>query len=136
MCNYIRQVSPKRDVLDQFEWNNNTEHGFTINCYDMFKSKLSGPPFNARIVKAFNQLWKVKVRPKFFFFGWKIIHNRLSTKNQLIKQGVTGVSGDLKCVFCLSEKECLSHLLGGCVVVSNVWKKVFEWIGYGEQGRP
>lgn len=46
------------------------------------------------------------------FFGWSLLDN-----------------SDLNCVFCSAEDENLLHLLGGCVVVLGVWKKVFEWLG-------
>ncbi|XP_058763858.1 uncharacterized protein LOC131637292 [Vicia villosa] len=130
----ITPVTQRLDVEDKFVWSSSGQQVFTVkSCYDTFKSKLSGPPLNTRMVKAFKHLWKVKAPPKILFFGWRIIHNnRLSTKYQLHKRGMSDVSRDLNCVFCLSEEECPSHLLGGCEVVSKVWKKVYEWMDYGE----
>ncbi|XP_058746724.1 uncharacterized protein LOC131619669 [Vicia villosa] len=134
LFDYITPVTQRLDVEDKFVWSSSGQQVFTVkSCYDTFKSKLSGPPLNTRMVKAFKHLWKVKAPPKILFFGWRIIHNnRLSTKDQLHKRGMSDVSRDLNCVFCLSEEECPSHLLGGCEVVSKVWKKVYEWMDYGE----
>ncbi|XP_058768826.1 uncharacterized protein LOC131642615 [Vicia villosa] len=92
-------------------------------------SKLSGPPLSSIIVKAVKHLWKVKAPPKVIFFGWRIIHNRLATKDQLIKRGILMDDIVSECVFCSTETESLSHLLGDCLVVEAIWRKVYEWIG-------
>lgn len=99
------------------------------SCYNRFKVNIFGPPFNSFIVKASNHLWKVKTPCKILFFRWKILHNRLATKDQLHKRAVLVDSSDLSFVFCLLEEKCLPHLLGGCVVVASLWNKVFEWFG-------
>ncbi|XP_058774251.1 uncharacterized protein LOC131648516 [Vicia villosa] len=81
------------------------------------------------MVKAVKHLWKVKAPPKVLIFGRRIIHNRFATKDQLIKRGILMDDIVSEYVFCSTETESLSHLLGGCLVVEAIWRKVYEWIG-------
>lgn len=125
----IQQHSPKVAMTDTFTWKDNAEGMFTVkSCYERFFRILSGPPLSEGIVSAAKCLWQVKTPSKILFFGWRVIHNRLATKDQLFKRGILVHDRDYQCVFCLLEEENLSHLLGGCTVVSRVWLKVFEWI--------
>ncbi|XP_058726276.1 uncharacterized protein LOC131597605 [Vicia villosa] len=126
----IRHTSPRENAKDIFSWNATLEGVFSVkSCYNLFKARLSGPPISPLIVKSVKHLWKVKAPPKVMFFGWRIIHNRLATKDQLIKRGILMDGVDSDCVFCSTESESLSHLLGGCLVVEAIWRKVYEWIG-------
>ncbi|XP_058761560.1 uncharacterized protein LOC131634951 [Vicia villosa] len=80
-------------------------------------------------------LWRIKSPPNILHFGWRILLNRLATKDQLLKRGMLMEDGDSACVFCHSEEENLHHLLGGCKVLSCLWRKVFEWLGpFGNVG--
>ncbi|XP_058776310.1 uncharacterized protein LOC131650623 [Vicia villosa] len=127
----IQHVVHLENVPDEFSWSSTVEGVFTVNsCYRRFKAKLSGPPLNPCLVKAAAFLWKVKALPNFFFFGWRIFHNRVATKEpKKKKRGIMLDDGDYQCAFCSLEEECLQHLLGGCIIVSNMWRKVFKRIG-------
>ncbi|XP_058726592.1 uncharacterized protein LOC131597952 [Vicia villosa] len=126
----IQHIVPLANVVDAFAWNCNAEGVFIVkSCYDWFKPELSDPTISAIIAKAAAFLWKIKAPPKILFFGWKVIHNILATKDQLINSGMFLDPCDHLCVFCLMEVECLPHILGGCSVVSNIWRKVYELIG-------
>ncbi|XP_058783188.1 uncharacterized protein LOC131657849 [Vicia villosa] len=125
----IQHIIPNPTVKDSFVWSITNEGVFTVkSCYERFKAKLFGLSIDPSIVKAASLLWKVKTPSKLLFFGWRIIHNRIASKAQLHKRGILD-SSVLNYVFCSVVDENLSHLLGGCVVVVGVWKKVFEWIG-------
>ncbi|XP_058766044.1 uncharacterized protein LOC131639579 [Vicia villosa] len=118
------------DGKDAFRWRINLEEVFTVqSCYYRFFSKLSGPPIIANVVKASTYIWKVQAPTKTLFFGWRLIHDRLATKDQLYKKGILDFT-EMNCVFCSVEEERLSHLLGGCQVVKEIWLKVLEWLGF------
>ncbi|XP_058745976.1 uncharacterized protein LOC131618836 [Vicia villosa] len=65
---------------------------------------------------------------KSLLFGWRLIHDRLATKDHLFKKGILEIA-EINCAFCSVEEECLAHLLGGCLVVKPIWLKVFDWLG-------
>ncbi|XP_058722186.1 uncharacterized protein LOC131593792 [Vicia villosa] len=98
------------------------------SCYHRFFSKLSGPPIFACVVKAAAFIWKIQAPSKSIFFGWRLIHDRLATKDHLYKKGILDIS-ESNCVFCSEEEERLAPLLGGCLAVKPIWLKVFDWLG-------
>jgi hypothetical protein len=56
---------------------------------------------------------KIKVPQKFTFFLWLLFHNKLLTKDNLVKRQSVD---DLTCVFC-NEVESCQHLFFDCVTV-------------------
>ncbi|XP_058764151.1 uncharacterized protein LOC131637569 [Vicia villosa] len=103
------------------------------SCFVWFSTFLSHPPLPAEIATTLNHLWKAKVPSKLHFFGWRVIHNKMSTKDQLKKMGILVNSNDFSNVLCLSEEESLPHLMGLCPITSTIWRKVYEWIGLIEK---
>lgn len=90
------------------------------SCYDRLKAKLSEPPLNFVLVKALNNLWKVKVPSKVLFFDLRYIQNRIATKDQLFKRGLFVSNNDVICVMCMMEEENLSHLFRDCQVTKRI----------------
>lgn len=66
-------------------------------------------------------------------FGWRILLNRIPTKDLLSKLGILSDIEDLLCVFYLTELENISHLLGSCPCIGRIWRKVFDWVGAKEE---
>ncbi|XP_058758666.1 uncharacterized protein LOC131631923 [Vicia villosa] len=128
----ISLSAPSAGDKDDFLWSLNSQETFTVSsCYRWFFAKLSGISLQHSIVKASVFMWKVIAPSKFLFFGWRIIHNIIATKEHLLKRAILDDSGSF-CVFCSSEIESLKHLLGVCRVVKGIWVKVFEWLGVSE----
>jgi hypothetical protein len=70
-------------------------------------------------------VWKIKVPPKIHFFLWLLSHNKLLTRDNLVKRKNVD---DLTCVFC-NEIESCQHLFFDCVVAANMWEKVLDALG-------
>ena len=70
-------------------------------------------------------LWKIKVPPKIHFFLWLVSHNKLLTRDNLVKRQRVD---DLSCLFC-SENESCCHLLFDCVIANVVWTHVSRMTG-------
>ncbi|XP_058783955.1 uncharacterized protein LOC131658705 [Vicia villosa] len=124
----IEHVTPRRGVKDSYKWHINNDKVFTVkSCFIWFFSKLSGPSLSEEVIKAAAFIWNLNAPSNFLFFGWRIIHDRIATKDNLIKRGILDANDSL-CVFCSTSEESLSHLLGGCSVMFEIWSKVFSWI--------
>ncbi|XP_058742524.1 uncharacterized protein LOC131614996 [Vicia villosa] len=131
---FLQHISVEQDVNDEFCWALTADGAFSVkSCFDRFKEKLSSPPLDAATVLAINHLWKFKVPSKLLCFGWRVILDRIATKDQLFKRGITAAMNDLLCVFCEEEVESLSHLLCHCGIVSGIWRKVYNWLGSLEE---
>jgi hypothetical protein len=72
-------------------------------------------------------VWKIKIPPKIHFFLWLLFHNKLLTRDNLVKRQSVD---DLTCVFC-NELESCQHLFFDCVVASELWKEVCSVLEIG-----
>jgi len=59
--------------------------------------------------------------------GWKILHNKLSTRDRLFKVRIPIES--CVCVFCDSSAESMSHWFFMCFVAIQMWKMCDNWFG-------
>jgi len=60
----------------------------------------------------FEYLWNLKVMPSALFYVWRALSNRIATKQNIYKRGVT--LRDTLCVLCGREEETTSHILVSC----------------------
>ncbi|KAH1188425.1 Receptor protein kinase-like protein [Glycine max] len=74
----------------------------------------------------FQQLWEIKIPPRALSFAWRLLWDRLPTKDNLIKRQIL-VDNDL-CPFCHSQPESASHLFFSCAKVLPLWWDFFSWV--------
>ena len=68
-----------------------------------------------------NWIWKSKCQSKHKFFAWLILHDRINTKDMLIRRNWT-VSGTHYCVLCAAQVlEDWRHLFFNCMFSSRIW---------------
>ncbi|XP_039064927.1 uncharacterized protein LOC120210230 [Hibiscus syriacus] len=75
-----------------------------------------------------NNIWMGLVPPRVEVFLWKVVHNKLPVKQELLRRGVSSI-GDVACPLCKKEAESLSHLFFTCVVVWTLWNKFLKFWG-------
>jgi hypothetical protein len=61
--------------------------------------------------------WKLKIPPNIHFFLWLMAHNKILTRDNMLKRQSVD---DLTCVFCNELETCI-HLFFECVVAKAVW---------------
>jgi len=61
-------------------------------------------------------------------FVWRLLHNRLPTKDNLIRKRVIHHE-DTACVGGCGGQEMAAHLLLGYTVFGNLWHLIFQWVG-------
>ncbi|KAH1205060.1 hypothetical protein GmHk_16G045861 [Glycine max] len=74
----------------------------------------------------FKTLWEIKLPPKALSFGWRLLWDRLPTKDNLIKRQIQ-VDNNL-CPFCHSQPETASHLFFTCGKIMPIWWEFLSWI--------
>ncbi|XP_058757659.1 uncharacterized protein LOC131630931 [Vicia villosa] len=120
-------VDEKED--DSFRWMFTNNGVFSVkSCYDLFKSSLSGPPLDSKKVLALSFLWNCKVPSKILVFGWRFIHNRLATKDQLVRRGVLVEGSESLCSMCKEKEEDILHLFFKCDSSCSIWRRVYMWL--------
>ncbi|GKV00581.1 hypothetical protein SLEP1_g13249 [Rubroshorea leprosula] len=77
----------------------------------------------------YNLIWNGRVPLKVAAFAWKVMQNRIPTKDNLQKRGVLGSEEDQSCVLCGKEAESVNHLLFSCPIAWKVWSSCYQWWG-------
>lgn len=74
------------------------------------------------ITSFWKSLWRLNVPPKIKMFAWRVCHEILPTKRNLLKRNV---SCNATCPFCLINEETVAHILWGCMRIKDVWRGLF-----------
>ncbi|XP_058732744.1 uncharacterized protein LOC131604314 [Vicia villosa] len=78
---------------------------------------------------AYSLIWKTNTPFKTKVFGWRILIDRLPTKELLLKRGISFTTSSSNCEFCGIALESLEHVFFKCSIVKLIWRKIAEWIG-------
>lgn len=71
----------------------------------------------------FSLLWRIKAPRKALFFIWRLLRNRLPTKDNLCRRNIID-NDETLCSFFQQEVESAQHLFSTCYVVATIWKKM------------
>jgi hypothetical protein len=74
-------------------------------------------------------IWKCAAPSKVMGFAWLMLHDRVPTRVNLFRRRIITEDEDKCCVFCGEEMETVSHLFLYCRIISNVWDRIFAWLG-------
>jgi hypothetical protein len=80
-------------------------------------------------VSAFRILWKTNVPLKITIFGWRLLLEKLPTREALFAKSIITNNHDRNCVFCFNSEESIHHIFFDCYASATVWKQVFKWMG-------
>ena len=72
-------------------------------------------------------LWLKEVPLKVVLFAWRLLRDRLPTKDNLYRRNVVGVDDQL-CVGGCGEVETSSHLFLHFIIFGSVWNHIHRWI--------
>lgn len=73
-------------------------------------------------------VWNKWAPSKVNGFVWKLIQNRIPSKDNLQKRGVFFNHVDVCCKSCDGVLEDMWHIFGECKVAKHVWKLVYDWL--------
>ncbi|KAL4565096.1 hypothetical protein LXL04_029180 [Taraxacum kok-saghyz] len=73
--------------------------------------------------------WIAWVPKKVNCFAWRIMLNRIPTKDNLLKRGVN--VGSILCTVCEQSHEEVDHLLFACKFAKEIWAWLIRWSGFG-----
>ena len=67
-------------------------------------------------------VWNLPSIPKFNFFNWTIMHQKILTGENLVERGFFG---PFRCCFCHQVVEFIAHIFVDCVFAQKVWALFF-----------
>jgi len=75
----------------------------------------------------FSTLWQAKAPPKALITAWRVLHDRILTRVNLFRRGVSVISS--LCPLCNLSEESSQHLFLDCALAQQVWSRCYCWIG-------
>lgn len=73
-------------------------------------------------------LWSCKPLVRFYFFGWRLLLERLPTHTNLARWGI--INGIYKVYpIWFATNECVVHLFIECPTTRQVWIVISDWLG-------
>ena len=101
-----------------------SSHVFTVRSAYKFLS--FRPPLDSLV--AATSLWHKDVLLKVVLFAWRLFHDRLSTKDNLLYRGVIDQASRM-CVARCDSMESSNHLFLHCKNFGSVWYLIYRWLG-------
>ena len=81
----------------------------------------------ARSAEPFAEFWTLKTLPSSHFTAWRVLHNAIATKDNLLRRGIPMAC--VRCPLCGVEEETVRHLFFECRVSCRIWGMCLEWLG-------
>jgi len=77
----------------------------------------------------YNDIWHKFVHTKIFIFAWRLLQNRVPTRDNLVRRLALQPQDNL-CGGRCGSIETAYHLFLGCDVFRHVWLLIFHWPGF------
>ncbi|XP_058750752.1 uncharacterized protein LOC131623747 [Vicia villosa] len=115
---------------DGAEWLSLRGDDFSVaSCYEKYASYRIpfGPVGRHDVAKTL--VWKSEVPFKIRAFGWRLLANRLPTKDLLMIRGISLSPEASLCALCKIDPENRDHSFFSCSFVKDIWRDIAMWIG-------
>jgi hypothetical protein len=132
----LNSVQPKRNERDKRRWIAHTAGLFSVqSAYTVLMTNHVHSNNNDLAaldddkVLALQKLWKNNVPSKVSIFGWRLLLEKLPTRESLFHKGIITSTQERHCVFCFNWEENIDHIFMTCQVTANIWRAVLKWMG-------
>jgi len=76
--------------------------------------------------KIFKTIWQLKIPPRAVIFCWRLLKNRLPTKDNLLRRNA--ITQEATCPLCGCVQEDVGHLFFNCNLTNGLWWESMSWI--------
>ncbi|GLT52165.1 hypothetical protein SLA2020_255190 [Shorea laevis] len=122
LINELQGISLKKGQQDTWMWKHSREGKYSVQTAYKYLSQ----QHTAGSGQKYDLVWNKNVPLKVTAFAWKLLQNRIPTKDNLMKRGMNGQGND-KCVLCDLEAESVEHLFFKCNVSWSIWASCYDW---------
>jgi hypothetical protein len=120
----VHNVVLQENVSDTWRWLLDPVHGYTVReAYRYITS--NGVHVDRSTV---DDVWHKLIPSKVSLFVWRLLRNRLPTKDNLVRRRVLQIS-ESACVSGCGVTETASHLFLGCHILGSLWYHIWQWLG-------
>lgn len=106
----ILSITPSREGVDPWLWRGGVEEGYSVKDTYKFIRRFDEMQQN----RVFKALWRCKALSKAIVFSWRVILDRIKSKEALWKRNIGMVIEDLQCPLCSKGTKTFVHLLSSC----------------------
>ncbi|GKV24334.1 hypothetical protein SLEP1_g33961 [Rubroshorea leprosula] len=122
----INDITITRGKEDIWEWSHSKDGDYSSkSAYQALKREHGSEQQQL----ALHKVWNSIVPNKISAFSWQVLQDKIPTKINLIKRGITQGIEDGRCDLCGSQLEEASHLFIHCSIAHNLWNACFRWWG-------
>ena len=119
----VEGIRIQNDIDDQWVWEADLSGRYSVkSAYSVLRQDV----LEEAPAEEFKELWKLKVPSKVAMFAWRLLIDRLPTKDNLRRKQVE--LNDYLCPFCSSVEESASHLFFHCSKVLPLWWESLSWV--------
>jgi hypothetical protein len=113
----------QENVHDTWRWLLDPIHGYSVKGAYHFLTT-TGQPLDRTLV---DDVWQKHIPSKVSVFVWRLLRNRLPTKDNLVQRQVIQNS-DTACITGCGGLETATHLFLHCNIFSSLWYNVYRWL--------
>jgi hypothetical protein len=113
-------VARKEEEEDQWQW--------VVEKYKVKKAYMSLSRCESEDLIWTKDVWSPLIPTKLSTLVWRLLQNRLPTKKNLMKRGISFNSSVL-CVGVCGKAETENHLFFNCPNLAVSWRELVKWIG-------
>jgi hypothetical protein len=128
----LNQVRPCRVINDRRIWLASTTSKFSVNsAYLGLLNRSVTDSLDATMVISLKKLWKNNVPSKISIFSWRLLLEKLPTREALFCKGIITNSLERGCVLCSNMEESVAHVFLHCHVTVAIWQHILGWMDTG-----
>jgi hypothetical protein len=130
LFNLLHQIRPRLSGADRHRWIPSADGYFNVkSAYSWLQNRNVVDNLDNNMVISLKKLWKNNVPSKVSIFCWRLLLEKLPTREALYHKGVINNNVERCCVFCFKTEETMHHLFLHCDVSAAVWRAIFTWLG-------
>ncbi|XP_058742452.1 uncharacterized protein LOC131614937 [Vicia villosa] len=123
-------ISLNSATLDKPCWPWDSCGYFSVkSCYAKLLQGQDASPIDPSYKSCLNVVWDSLIPQKVKLFGWRLLRNRLATRDQLIRRGILEGDDNCRCPLCNSAAESSEHLFLRCNWSVRIWADIWGWLG-------
>ncbi|RHN45445.1 putative reverse transcriptase zinc-binding domain-containing protein [Medicago truncatula] len=123
-CILLNNFVLQDNVNDKWRWLLDPVNGYSVKVFYRYITS-TGHISDRSLV---DDVWHKHIPSKVSLFVWRLLRNRLPTKDNLVHRGVL-LATNAACVCGCVDSESTTHLFLHCNVFCSLWSLVRNWLG-------
>ena len=123
-CQLLDNFVLQTDVVDRWLWLHDVVRGYTVRgAYCL----LTRQEHRLGDVRG-DHVWHSHVPLKVSILAWRLLRDRLPTKNNLLRRGIIQQT-DIQCAMGCGVDETAPHVFFHCSFYGTLWQHMRQWLG-------